>query len=236
MKLPCLPLMPALDEQTLKDFLQKANSKPVFLTLTRNTVSMLSIRERDAGIFVRLHRMFLNADTSVLDEIGTFIKKRKKPILKVREFILRNQTCLDERKPRAVSINTSGRHYHLQEIFDELNKEYFSGTVTAAITWGKRSPRRAVRKRRLGSFQRDRNIIRVNPALDSNSVPRYFIEFVVYHEMLHAAGAVEAGSVRQRIHSREFKRRERDFKWYEQALAWERKSTEAMMRQSEQKC
>ena len=217
-----MPLAPAHDEQSLKDYLQTITSAPVFLTLTRNTVSMLSIRERESGISIRLHRMFLNADSAVLEEIRAFIKKRKQPLLKVREFILRNQTCLDGRKPRAVGINTRGRHYNLLEIFDVLNKEYFSGTVTAAITWGKRSPRRAVRKRRLGSFHRDRDIIRIHPVLDSSSVPRYFIEFVVYHEMLHAAGSVENCAGSQRVHSREFKKRERLFRDYEQALQWER--------------
>ena len=51
MKQPSLPLLPALDEQSLKDYLQKTTSKPVSLTLTGNTVSMLSVRERQSGIF-----------------------------------------------------------------------------------------------------------------------------------------------------------------------------------------
>lgn len=227
MRLPGLPLPPALDEQSLKDYLQKTSSKPVFLTLTRNTVSMLSVRERQSGIFVRLHRIFLNAGTDVLDEIGTFIKRRKKPILKVREFILRNQSSIGERKPRSLNIKSTGRYYNLLDLFTALNRDYFRGTVTASVTWGKKSPRRAVRKRRLGSFQRDRNIIRINPALDSSSVPRYFIEYVVYHEMLHAAASFESSAGGQRVHSREFKRREKDFKYYEQALAWERSTWRA---------
>jgi hypothetical protein len=227
MNLPSLSLLPALDEQSLKDYFQATTAKPVSLTLTVNTVSMLSIREREAGISIRLHKMFLNAGPDVLDEICIFIKKRKKPILKVREFILRNQACLDARKPRAVSINTRGRHCNLLEIFDALNKEYFSGTVTAAITWGKRSPRRAVRKRRLGSYQRDRDIIRINPVLDSSTVPRHFVKFVIYHEMLHAAAAAEAGCGGQRVHSKEFKRREKLYKYYEQALQWERSTWRA---------
>ncbi len=227
MNLPSLPLLPSLDEQSLKDYFQATTAKPVSLTLTGNTVSMLSIREREAGISIRLHRMFLNAGPDVLDEICIFIKRRKKPILKVREFILRNQACLDARKPRAVSINTRGRHYDLLEIFNALNKEYFSGTVTAAITWGKRSPRRAVRKRRLGSFHRDRDIIRIHPVLDNRNVPRYFVEFVVYHEMLHAAGVFEPCYGRQRVHFKEFKKREKLFKDYEQALQWERSAWRA---------
>jgi hypothetical protein len=227
MKPLTLPLVPVHDEQSLKDYFQSTAAKPIFLTLTNNTVSMLSIRERKSGVCIRLHRMFLNAGPEVLDEIRSFIKRRKKPILKVREFILRNQACLDAGKLRAVGINTRGRHCNLREIFDALNNEYFSGTVTAAITWGRKSRRRAVKKRRLGSFHRDRDIIRINPVLDSGRVPRYFIEFVVYHEMLHAATSLENCAGRQRVHSREFKSREKVFKYYEQALAWERSTWRA---------
>jgi len=227
MKQLTLPLVPVNDEQSLKDCFQSTAAKPIFLTLTNNAVSMLSIRERESGVFIRLHRMFLNAGPAVIEEICVFIKKRKQPLLNVREFILRNQTCLDARKPRAISIKTRGRHYNLLEIFNGLNKEYFSGMVTAAITWGKKSPRRAVRKRRLGSFHRDRNIIRISPVMDSETVPRYFIEFVVYHEMLHAAGSIENCTGRQRVHSREFKEQEKLFKYYEQALQWERSAWRA---------
>ena len=84
-----------------------------------------------------------------------------------------------------------------------------------------------MRKRRLGSFHRDRNLIRINPVLDSKNVPRYFIEYVVYHEMLHAAERVESCVGRQRVHTKEFKRREKVFKYYEQALAWERSTWRA---------
>jgi hypothetical protein len=227
MKPLTLPLVPVHDEQSLRDYFQSTAAKPIFLTLTNNTVSMLSIREKDPGIFVRLHRMFLSAGPEVLDEIRSFIKRRKKPILKVREFIIRNQSCLESRKSRAVGIITRGRHCDLLEIFDALNREYFSSTVTAAITWGRKSRRRPVKKRRLGSFHRDRDIIRINPVLDSGRVPRYFIEFVVYHEMLHAAARVENRAGRQRVHSREFKSREKVFKYYEQALAWEQSTWRA---------
>jgi len=54
-------------------------------------------------------------------------------------------------------------------------------------------------------------------------VPRYFIEFVVYHEMLHADMGTEEHEGRRSIHSREFRKRERLFEDYERAMAWERK-------------
>lgn len=221
MKQLIVPLPPTFDEQSLREYFQRITTKPVSLTLTSNTVSMLSVREKESGISIRLHRMFLNARTDVLDEVGEFIKRKKRPIPKVREFIHQYKACLDERKPRSIRIKTRGRCYNLLDIFESLNREYFSNRLSPVITWGTKSPRYAVRKRRLGSYQRDTDTIRINPLLDSGNVPRYFIEFIVYHEMLHATVAIETGSRRQRIHSKEFKRRERLFKYYEQAFQWE---------------
>jgi len=216
-----LTFLPAFDEQSLKDYFQKITSKPIQLTLTSNTVSMLSIREKESAVFIRLHKMFLNADSDVLEEIGAFINRKKRPTPKIREFIHRNKARIEERKLRAVHSKTQGRYYNLSEMFKAVNREYFSNSLSSVITWGSKSPRRAVRKRRLGSYQRDRDIIRINPVLDSKKVPCYFVEFIVYHEMLHAALAVESGNARQRVHSLEFKRRERLFKNYALALQWE---------------
>jgi hypothetical protein len=216
-----LPFLPSFDEQSLKDYIQKITSKPIHLTLTSNTVSMLSIKEKESAVFIRLHRMFLNADRDVLEEIGAFINRRKRPRQKIKEFIHRNKACIKERKLRALYSKPRGQYYNLYDMFEALNKAYFSNSVLSAITWGNKCPRRAVRKRRLGSYQRDRDIIRINPVLDSKKVPRYFVEFIVYHEMLHAAFALESGSTRQRVHSLEFKRRERLFKNYALALQWE---------------
>jgi predicted metal-dependent hydrolase len=219
-----LPLRPAFNEQSLREYFQKAAAKPVALTLTSNTASMLSVREKESGISIRLHRMFLDAGTDVLDEICEFIQRKKRSIPKVREFIHWNKACLGKTKPRAISISTHGRHYNLLDIFKSLNREYFGDSISAVITWGKKSSRRVIRKRRLGSYQKDINTIRINPILDSKRVPRYFIEYIVYHEMLHAAVNIEAGNGRQRVHSKEFKYRERLFKYYDQAIQWENRT------------
>ncbi len=95
--------------------------------------------------------------------------------------------------------------------------------INAAITWGAKSPRWAVRKRTLGSYSERSNTIRINPVLDRKTVPRYYVAFVVYHEMLHAAIGLLLQGKRRSVHSREFRKRERLFKDYERAVAWERR-------------
>ncbi len=209
-------------EQSLQDHFETSTGKSVSLVLTENSTTMLSVRPRSGVLCIRLHRMFLNADTAVISEIASFLVKRNSAMPRFREFVRSNREQLSRRPPNRISVKTTGKFHDLGELHREINNDYFEGAVNSAITWGSRSPRYSVKKRTLGSYSARSNLIRINPALDRKTVPRYFIAYIVYHEMLHAAlGAPLRGS-RRSIHSREFRKREQVFKDYEKALAWER--------------
>jgi predicted metal-dependent hydrolase len=223
MKQLALPFLLEHNETYLKNYFQKEVKKPVLLTLTDNSTSMISVREKQGGISVRLHRIFLKADNEVLDEIVSFIKKKRGKTPVIKQFIRQHQSFLKERKPRTITINPNGKLYNLTDMFNSLNSEYFNNSLSALITWGKRSPRYAVKKRTLGNYQKKSNTIRINPILDSRKVPRYVIEFIVYHEMLHAVIDIVLKNGRRSIHSKEFKNRERKYKNYHKAIEWENK-------------
>ena len=212
-----------LDESSLRSYLEKKTHRPVSLVITDNATSMLSIREKGGSVLVRLHRIFLAAGREVLDELSDYIKGKKRKTPLIRSHINSNRHQLREKKPRKVHIRTEGKHSDLLEIFHSLNKQYFDGCVSAAITWGARGPRRSARRRTLGSYTAENSMIRINPILDSRSVPRYFLEFIVYHEMLHAHIGIGENAGRRVIHSGEFKMREQEFKDYEKAITWEKK-------------
>jgi predicted metal-dependent hydrolase len=184
---------------------------------------MLSVRKKGNTISVRLHRIFLDARYDVIEEIGGFIKKRKGSTPLLRRFVKENISRLKNAPPKRVKINTQGKYHHLGEIYDSLNREYFREKLSCPITWGTGRARYAVRKRTLGSYSRHANIIRINTILDRKYVPRYFIEFVVFHEMLHADMDPAKKNGRNIVHSREFKCREKHFRDYERAIRWERK-------------
>lgn len=224
MKQMALPFLLDHDETYLKNYLQKEVNKPVFLAITDNSTSMISVREKQGGIFLRLHRIFLKADNEVLDEIVRFIKKKRGKTPVINQFIRQNQNFLKERKPRKITIDPNGKLYNLTDIFNSLNSEYFNNSLSVLITWGKRSPRYVVRKRTLGNYQKKTNTIRINPILDSRKVPRYVIEFIVYHEMLHAIIDIVLKNGRRSIHSKEFKNRERKYRNYHKAIEWEKKT------------
>lgn len=211
-------------KDTLRDFLEKITRKSVSLTLTDNSISMLSIKKKNNLFSVRMHWMFLNADNEIIREIGNFIKTRKCQTPLIRKFISENQSCLKnkERHSKQFSIQTQSRFHKLREIFDSLNNEYFGGRITATISWGKQNSRRAVRKRTLGTYCRHTDTIRVSPVLDRRSVPHYFIRYVVYHEMLHSAVREERKNGRRPMHTSEFRKRERLFKEYDKAISWEK--------------
>ena len=116
-----------------------------------------------------------------------------------------------------------GSHHSLGAIFARLNAEYFDGRVDASIRWGRRTrARRPRRSIKLGSYNSRLGLIRVHPALDATWVPDYFVEYVVYHEMLHHIIPVELGVGRRRPHGRDFRRRERLYHSYGRARVWEK--------------
>lgn len=210
------------DRTSLKDYFEKVTGKTLSLTLTDNSSSMLSVSQKGALSSVRLHRMFLDAGKDVIIEIARFIKTGKGKTPCLRRFVRRNGSCLNKRPPKAVRITTDGRYHNLGEIFKAVNHEYFENRVSCLITWGQKVPRHAVKKRTLGSYSRHGNTIRISPVLDRREVPRFFIEFVVYHEMLHAGTGSSEKNGRRVVHSKDFRQRERQYRHYEKAVAWEK--------------
>ena len=193
------------------------------LTITENRTRMISVKGVGRGLSVRLQRVFLDADAAVIGELAEFIRRKGGNTPLIRSFLKSKAASMDAhpRQRRSVWLRSSGVHHDLRRHFDEINNAYFSGGVTAEVTWGKRSKKRAVKRRVLGSFSPVSNIIRLNPILDSPKVPTYFIGFIVYHEMLHAAIGIKKDGSRRAMHTKEFREQEKTYHDYARSMAWE---------------
>jgi hypothetical protein len=211
------------EEKVLRKYLEEAAGKAVSLVITDNTYSVLSFKGDRKSVALRLHRMFLSADYAVIDELAEYIRNKRKKTPLIRQFISDNVHTIKRKPPRKIIMQPQGKHYDLLQMYNAINAEYFMGNVAADITWGAWKPKRAAARRTLGSYSYHSNTIRINPLLDSKRVPKYFLELIVYHEMLHADIGIDKGEKRRSIHSREFKRREKLFKHYERAIEWEKK-------------
>jgi hypothetical protein len=209
---------------SLREYFHKATGQTINLVITDNTASMLSISHKKRNtILIRMHWMFLHAGEDVIGEITAFIRNDKYRTPLITKFIEENKKCIRKGPVKPVSINVQGKYQNLKDIFDFLNTGYFDGRVNALITWGKRGNRWYAGKRTLGSYDESSNTIRINPVLDQKYVPKYFVEFIVYHEMIHADMDSQTVKGRNGIHTKELKKRERLFKHYKKALLWEQK-------------
>jgi len=210
------------NETYLKKIFEKTTGRGIALTITDNSTSMLSVKSKGETLYVRLNRIFLEAGTEVVSEVAEFIKKKRGKTPLISGFIRERREHLKNKTPRRLNLKATGKYYDLLNIFESINRAYFEGSVSSTIAWGKESPRYAVRKRTLGSYSSHTNAIRINPVLDNPRVPRFYIEFIVYHEMLHAFIGVKSKNGRRSIHSKEFREGEKIFKDYEKAIAWEK--------------
>jgi hypothetical protein len=213
-----------IDESSIRDYLERVAHRPVSLTLTTNSTRMLSFCRNGKGICVRLQRIFLAAGMDVISEIAQFIKRGGGDTPLVRKFLRERAFPVVERNRKSRGIKIQGACHNLQDVYDRINREYFGGRVSCLITWGAKSQRRSVKKRTLGSYSRLTNTIRINPVLDRKAGPLYVLEFILYHEMLHADMGVTRRNGRRSVHSREFRTRERLFSQYDKATTWEKRN------------
>ena len=124
---------------------------------------------------------------------------------------------------RHLNLRHEGKYFDLQQIFDQLNARYFRGRLRDYdVKWGRRRKQRAKEYFISGTIQEEDRVIRINPLLDQPFVPRWFLRYILYHEMLHSVVPDETGpGGRRRVHTEEFNRRERQFPGYNRARRWE---------------
>lgn len=122
-------------------------------------------------------------------------------------------------RSRSLSFEPRGIARDLRDVFEYVNSFYFGGRLQNPIlAWAAESPRR-----RLGFYFQQLNLLAANRVLDSDAVPRYVLEFVVFHELLHHVSAGNGRTARRVHHTREFKRQEKTFSHYADAERWLRK-------------
>ena len=124
---------------------------------------------------------------------------------------------------RQLNLQHEGKYFDLRQNFDLLNKRFFRGRLrNYKVLWGRKRKRRPKEYFIFGTIQEEDRVIRINPLLDQPFVPRWFLQYILYHEMLHAVVPDESdASGRRRVHTELFYERERQFPGYRRARRWE---------------
>jgi hypothetical protein len=178
-----------------------------------------TIRLRDGAIHVRLSDLLEGAPRTVLEAIAHILlaKLYRKPIEAGHATRYRRYTSSQELSRKAHLIRQMrgrkrittprGHCYDLELIFDELNLRYFHGLLARPLmTWSDQRSRQS-----LGHYDPAHNTIVISRVFDHPSVPRFAVEYLVYHEMLHLKHPVKLRGSRRCVHPPEFVAEEKLF-------------------------
>jgi hypothetical protein len=206
----------------------RAPIPPISIRFRRFTSLNTTIRLREGRIFVSLSDLIEGAPETVLRAIAHILlaKLYRKPIEpahnhRFKRFVTsapvtRQTELIRHARGSKRYSGPEGRFYNLEEVFDALNVRYFGGLLgRPELTWSEGMARRS-----LGHYDAAHNTIVVSRVFDRPSSPRYAIEYLLYHEMLHLKHPVRMRGVRRCVHSREFKADEALFPQLQEALSF----------------
>ena len=202
---------------------------PPFEIRYRRFVSLnTTIRLREGRLHVSLSDLLEGAPVSVLQAIAHILlaKLYRKPIGAFHADRYRRYTQSDAVSKQAEQARQTrgrkqihthlGHYYDLEEVFEAINRRFFHGLMgRPVLTWSSHKARRM-----LGHYDAAHNTIVVSRIFDGPNVPRFAIEYLMYHEMLHLKHPVRVKAGRRCVHSREFQAEERLFPELEEAKAF----------------
>jgi hypothetical protein len=223
-----LPQLISIFQQEYRALRPRAPMPPILVRFRRFTSLNTTIRLRQGEIRVSLSDLLEGAPDPVLRAIAHILlaKLYRKPIdaaqnLRFKRFaasaaVTRQTELIRYARGSKRFSGPEGRFYHLEEVFDELNTRFFGGLLgRPELTWSEH-----MAKRSLGHYDAAHNTIVVSRVFDRPSSPRYAIEYLLYHEMLHLKHPVRRKGLRRCVHSQEFKAEEARFPQLKEALAF----------------
>lgn len=187
-----------------------------------------TIRLRNGAIFVRISDIFEDAPAEVHASLARILvsKLLRKKVPPAANEIYNQYASKKEirarafenkrQKGRKVITTSKGDVYDLEEIFRQMNDLYFDSKIKKpTLTWSARGT-----FRRLGHHDAAHDTIVISKSLDDRKVPRYVVEYVVFHEMLHIFHPAKLQNGRRYHHTPEFRRDERKFAFYKESEKW----------------
>jgi hypothetical protein len=222
------PELLRLFEEEYRAIRPRAPIPPIHIRFYRFTSLNTTIRLREGQLKIHLSDLLEGAPEPVLRAIAHILlaKLYRKPLdpshnTRYRRFassesVLRQTERIRQMRGRKKISTPKGDYYDLEEVFETLNTRFFHGLMgRPLLTWSEHKARRL-----LGHYDAAHNTIMVSRVFDRKNTPRYAIEYLMYHEMLHLKHPVKVRGGRRCVHPREFQAEEKLFPELEQAKAY----------------
>jgi len=221
------------EEMFLRVFrmLKPRTKPPAFRVLFKPYANLDSKIRLEAGherIEVRMSDQLLGAPDAVREALawvllGKLYRKQVPPELEscYKSFVNRadvRKRALELRRERGRKriVHPKGGVFDLEALFADLNVRFFESALSKPLLgWSVRPSRRL-----LGHYDPAHHAIVISSIFDTPKTPRYVVEYILYHEMLHIKHPAESRTERRCVHTPAFKAEERRFPQYEQALRY----------------
>jgi hypothetical protein len=187
-----------------------------------------TIRLRSGKVYVRLSDICKDAPPDALRALAFVLVARLlgKRVPDVHNRIYRDYSLAPEvmrssdiarrRRGRKVISTARGEAFDLDRMFAKLNRRFFENELAKpTLTWSQRRT-----KSILGHHDRVYDTITISKTLDSVDVPEWFVEYILYHEMLHIKHPARLINGRRYYHTSAFRSDERRFPHYDDAQKW----------------
>jgi hypothetical protein len=184
-----------------------------------------TIRLRSGRVYVRISDIFKDAPLNVHRALAFILvaKLLRKRTPEVHDRVYRDYACTPQvlrasdlarrRRGRKIISSSKGLVYDLNKMFTRLNRRYFDNSLEKpTLTWSQRRTHRI-----LGHHDAVHDTIVISKTLDSRDIPEWFVEYILYHEMLHIKHPARLINGRRYYHTNAFRSEEQRFPFYHQA-------------------
>ncbi|ALF54736.1 SprT-like family protein [Nostoc piscinale CENA21] len=211
-------------EKTLSTENQSAVEVMVEFT---NLAGLYQGKRSSKVVELKINEGFINAEEEVLKALVkcTLFGKNPESTRLIRGFASSEEyssVILElDLVAEVIAENPQGNFYNLNELFDQLNFEYFAANIVKPrLVWSQIKT-----YRKFGHYEPARDRVVISTTLDNLHIPKFVAEFVLYHELLHKYHGTKWVNGKRMVHTSQFRSDERKFKFYTEADEWLKKLT-----------
>jgi hypothetical protein len=177
------------------------------------------VRLEEGRLHVRISDLLEGAPAPVQEALAHILLRKlyRKPV--PRAYVRRYRLYLNRRdmrrqaqlvrqvRGRKFLSGPRGESHDLDEVFERVNAQFFDGLLGRPLLGWSRGASRTM----LGHFDPAHNAIIVSRILDRPETPALALEYVMFHEMLHLRYPVDHNGSRRKVHTRDFRKAEREY-------------------------
>lgn len=211
----------------LIDRYRPGTASRVKIHFTNNSCTMVSRSETGETTHLRLHHLFSRAPAPLLRDLVRFcfLRVSRNTSRRVRAALMdfveeyREETL--HPVPPDQRLPPRGQTYDLVVIASRVRARYLPELRTMPDVGWTRQAHRSLMGKWIPTPATHPNLVLINRLLDTAEAPLYYVEFVVFHELLHEFIPTGRSCGRWNHHPPEFKNLERRFPLHAAAHQWE---------------